>query len=468
MKNKELNNNIMTKKTYYIIVAGMIILHSSFFTLHSHAQRIVSLSECISTMRKSNIKASSASNNVRMAEELKKYARTKYFPSVSVKAMHYEATEYLIKKDLFSQELTEAIDQINAQYNLGIDTSIALLKRATSGDISFLQPLYTGGRITSANKLADLNVDAMKTAQDFSDDLLVMEAEIMYFTLVKLHGKQQTLATSDAELSSILKDARNLASEGIVNSNDVLSVELAQDELNVQRLRLDNAVRTLRRLLAKEMGCPNEDIDVDTTLITTDVTDPQALWTSVEEAVDNSNENHLLNINVERTRLQTRLAKASYLPVFALGGTFGVSHYLSKSNVRGIGFATVVMPISSFWSERHMVRRSKIEEQKALDQQRDKRQSLNIQVLDAFDNLTASYQQVAIARKSIVRAEENLRIKHEEYINGVTNMSPLLEARRQHQTAHDGLSDALCDYHHARTKYLILTGRKAQTYTQEK
>ena len=304
----------------------------------------------------------------------------------------------------------------------------------------------------------------MKVMQDSNDDLLVMEAEIMYFTLVKLHGKQQTLTVSDEELSSILKDARNLASEGIVNSNDVLSVELAQDELNVQRLRLDNAVRTLRRLLAKEMGCPDEDIDVDTTLITTEVTDPQALWTNVEAAVDNSNENHLLDLNVERTQLQTKLAKANYLPIFALGGDFGVSRFIEKTNTKGIAFATVIMPISTFWSERHIVRRSKIEEQKALDQQRDKRQLLDIEVRDAFDNLTAAYKQVAIARKSIVRAKENLRIKHEEYINGVTNMSTLLEARRQHQTAHDGLSDALCDYHHAKTKYLVITGRKEQTY----
>lgn len=453
-----------------------IIFFSSYFSILNtlsaqttgSSPRIVSLSECVNTMRKSNIKASSARNNVIMAEEMTKYARTKYFPTVNAKAMHYEASDYLVKKELFSEEWAHTIDQISQDFNLGINTSISLFKRATAADISLLQPLYTGGRIVSANKLADLNVDVMKTAQDFSDDLLVTEAEIMYFTLVKLHGKQQTLLASDMELSSILKDARNLASEGIVNSNDVLSVELAQDELNVQRLRLDNAIRTLRRLLAKEMGCPNEDIDVDTTLINTDVTDPQALWTNVEAAVDNSNENHLFELNVERTHLQTRLAKASYLPIFALGGTFGISRFLSRTNTRGIGFATVVMPISSFWSERHMIKRSKIEEQNALDQHRDRRQTLNIQVRDAFDNLTASYKQLTIARKSIVRAKENLRIKHEEYINGVTNMTNLLEARRQNQTALDGLSDALCDYHHAKTKYLIMTGRKEQTYTQNK
>ena len=122
------------------------------------------------------------------------------------------------------------------------------------------------------------------------------------------------------------------------------------------------------------------------------------------------------------------------------------------------------MPISTFWSERHLVRRSKLSEQMALDKRRDKREMLDLNIRDAYDNLSAAYQQVAIARKSIAKADENLRIKHEEYINGVTNMTILLDARQQQQTAHDNLSDALCDYHHARTKYLIATGRKEQTY----
>lgn len=110
------------------------------------------------------------------------------------------------------------------------------------------------------------------------------------------------------------------------------------------------------------------------------------------------------------------------------------------------------------------MKRSKISEQVALDQQRDKRQMIDLSIRDAYDNLSAAYQQIAIARKSTAKADENLRIKHEEYINGVTNMSILLDARQQQQTARDNLSDALCDYHHARTKYFILTGRKEQTY----
>ena len=448
----------------YVIITGIAVLCSSLFTLKTMAQRVVSLEECVSSMRKGNIRAKNAQKNVQSAEEFRKYARSKYYPSLNLNAFHYEATDYLLRRELLSEEWSELIEELNKQYGLGLDTSIQAFKRGTSAGLSLLQPVYVGGRITNVNKLADLQVDAMKMVQDVDDDMLVMEAELMYFTLLKLHGKRRVLDASDVEVGSILKDARNLAAEGIVNSNDALNVELTQNQLQAQRVRLDNAIKLLRRALAKEMGVPNEDIDVDTVLTSKGIVPPQTLWMDSGMATDNRNESRLLDLNVQRTQLQTKIAKASYLPIVAVGGNFGVSRFLTKTNTRGMAYAVLAMPLSTFWSERHMVKRSKIEEQKVLDERKDKRELLDLQVRDAYDNLSAAYKQVEIAKMSVGRAEENLRIKHEEYINGVCNMTTLLDAQRQKSTANDALTDATCDYHHAKTKYLIMTGRKELTY----
>ena len=46
------------------------------------------------------------------------------------------------------------------------------------------------------------------------------------------------------------------------------------------------------------------------------------------------------------------------------------------------------------------------------------------------------------------------------YINGVTNMTVLLDAQREQQQAYDQHTDALCDYQQAKSTYLILTGRR--------
>lgn len=430
----------------------------------SYAQRILTLEECVNAARINNVKVRNARNDLEMAEEQRKYARSKYFPTVTTSAMHYEATGFLFQKKLLSDEWEEALAAINQQLDLGFDINkIQAFKRGSAAGINLIQPVYTGGRLTKLNKLADLQVDARRLMLDIDDDLLVQEAEILYMTLLKLHGKDRTLEASDKEIASILRDARNLFEEGMINSSDVLSVELAQDQLSAQHIRLNNARNLLRRALAKAIGMTGEDIDIDTT-INTNIVNPELLWVDPDNAVDNRNETRLLDINVKRTQIETKIALANYKPIVFLGLNWGVSKYTSDSQTRGVALATISMPISSFWSERHEVKRKRIAEQKALDERDDKRELLNIQMRNAYDDLTSTYSQIEIARKSIVRANENLRIKHEQYINGVTNMSVLLDAQRQQQQANDQLSDALCDYQHAKTKYLILTGRKESTY----
>jgi outer membrane protein TolC len=426
--------------------------------------RVLSLEECVSLARQNNVKARNAENDVKMAEELQKYARTKYYPSLTASAYHFEASDYLIKKNFFGPEVEQIIAAVNEELGTDFSTGrLEALKRGTAAGISFLEPLYTGGRITSINKLTDMQVEARKLLQDVTDDGLVQETEILYFLILRLHGKIRTLDSSDMEVASILRDATNLSTEGIVSSNDVLSVELMQDQLSALRLRLENARTLLRRTLAKAIGMPNEDIEIDTTFVT-EVADPQTLWVPPSTAVDSRNESRLLDINVERSRAETKFTKASMLPIFAVGGSWSVSRLLSTTNTRGIAFATVIMPLSSFWSERHLLKHKKIAEEKALDFRQDKLELLDLETRDAYDNLSSSYRQVQIAQKSIRRADENLRAKREEYINGVTNMSVLLDAQRQQQQARDQLSDAMCDYHQSKTKYLIITGRKEHTY----
>lgn len=427
--------------------------------------RVLSLEECVSLARQNNVKARNAENDVKMAEELQKYARTKYYPSLTASAYHFEASDYLIKKNFFGPEVEQIIAAFfNEEFETDFSTGrLEVLKRGTAAGISFLEPLYTGGRITSINKLTDMQVEARKLLQDVTDDGLVQETEILYFLILRLHGKIRTLDSSDMEVASILRDATNLSTEGIVSSNDVLSVELMQDQLSALRLRLENARTLLRRTLAKAIGMPNEDIEIDTTFVT-EVADPQTLWVPPSTAVDSRNESRLLDINVERSRAETKFTKASMLPIFAVGGSWSVSRLLFTTNTRGIAFATVIMPLSSFWSERHLLKHKKIAEEKALDFRQDKLELLDLETRDAYDNLSSSYRQVQIAQKSIRRADENLRAKREEYINGVTNMSVLLDAQRQQQQARDQLSDAMCDYHQSKTKYLIITGRKEHTY----
>jgi outer membrane protein TolC len=289
----------------------------------------------------------------------------------------------------------------------------------------------------------------------------VMSTEFLYYKILELHETDKMLDAMERELKNILQDAVNIYQSGIVNKNDVLSVELVLDQLSALRIKATNGCTLLRRALAKHIGLPDEDIDVDTTL-SKEIVAPEQLAVNTQRALENRSETRLLDMLVEKSVLERKIAKADMLPVLAVGGSANYSKIIGDWRARVMGFVGVKIPLSTFWSEDHEYRRKKIEEQKANDYRKDKRELIALQIQDAYDNLKSTYQQTLIAQKSIGRAEENMRINREYYRNGITTMTVLLDAQRQQQQAITQYNSAVSEYLQAKTRCLILTGRRQE------
>lgn len=443
-------------KAKYKLLIALLLLSTQW--QRAGGQRIMTLEECVAAARTGNIMAKDAHNDILMAKEQQKLARTKFFPMMNASAFHYESNKALLNYSFLKQE---DIDELNKELEWGFtvdDFSISLMKKGTIAGISLIEPLYTGGRITNYNKLADLQVDARNLMKDVTDDQIVMSTEFLYYKILELHETDKTLDAMERELKNIHQDAVNIWENGIAHKNDVLSVELALDQLSALRIKTSNGCRLLRRALAKHIGMPDEDIDIDTTL-NKEIISPEQLACDVQTALESRNETQLLDIWVQKSVLERKIAFADMLPILAIGATASHSKILDDWNSRVTGFVAIQVPLSTLWSERHEYKRKKIEEQKAIDFRKDKREMISLQIQDAYDNLTSTYQQTQIAQKSIVRAEENMRINREHYREGLSTMTNLLDAQRQQQQALTQYHTAVSEYLQAKTRYLILTGR---------
>ncbi len=425
----------------------------------AQAQKIMTLKDCVDAARQGNSQVKDAQYDVLMADELRKYMKTKYYPTVSASFSHFESTDYLVSVNLFDSPLKEIVDIILDDVDIYKDGGIRAIKRGTSAGLSLLQPIYTGGRLRYFNKLAKLNVEARTMMKDVVDDNVVQTTEFLYYKVVEFHETDKLLEAMEKEVANIHQDAVNIYENGIVNKNDVLSVELVQDQLSALRVKAANGCKLLRRALAKYIGMADEDIDVDLN-VEKDIVPPETLQMNTAQAVEARTETQLLDIWADKASLERKISRGSMLPVVLLGGSANYSKYIGNWKPRALAFATVQMPISAFWSERHLYKRSKIAEQKALDFRQDKRELITLQVQDAYDNLESTYRQTQIAAKSITRAEENLRINREHYRAGMCNMTSLLDAQRQQQQAQMQYNSAICEYMQAKTRYLILTGRR--------
>ena len=445
------------------ILLLLFISHCSLLISHFptvSAQRVMTLEQCVDAARKGNTAAKDAQNDILMAKEQRKFARTKYFPSLSASAFHFQSSDYLAKYNVLNQEDVDYLNQeLGGDFTME-DFTIGIVKKGTSAGLTLIEPIYTGGRISNYNRLADLQVEGRYLQRDVADDQIVMQTEFLYYKIMELHETDKTLDVMEKELDNIHQDAVNAWENGIVNKNDVLSVELTQDQLSALRIKANNGRNLLRRALAKFIGMPDEDIDVDTTL-NKELIAPEQLAVSAETALENRSETRLLDMLVEKSVLERKISLANMLPVLAVGGTATYSKFTTKDwNPRVMAFVGVQMPLSTFWSERHEYKRKKIEEQKANDFRRDKRELITLQIQDAYDNLVSTYRQAQVAKKSIARAEENMRINREHYREGLTTMSVLLDAQRQQQQAMSQHNSAVSEYLQAKTRYLILTGRR--------
>ena len=104
------------------------------------------------------------------------------------------------------------------------------------------------------------------------------------------------------------------------------------------------------------------------------------------------------------------------------------------------------------------IKRSKIDQQKAIDELADNSELLRIRMQKSWNDVNESYQQLLIAQRSIDQANENLRLNRDFYRAGTSTMSDLLQAQLLYQQALDKRTDAFADYRNKLLEYQQSTG----------
>ena len=170
-------------------------------------------------------------------------------------------------------------------------------------------------------------------------------------------------------------------------------------------------------------------------------------------------ESHLLNKGVEAASLQHKLAIGKNMPTVAAGAGYAYHNLFENNEQLGLVYATVSVPISSWWGGSYEIKRSKLEETKAENTRLDMQQNIAVDIESKWNNLQESYLQIGIAEKSIESADENLKISRDHYDAGTISSGDLLNAQTQLQKSRDQYTDACTTYYLKLSDYLRATGR---------
>ena len=410
-----------------------------------------------------NFAIRSAKYGVEAAQQQRKEAFTKYFPSVSGTGLWFNANKGMAQTTInpsasISPELGAALAQSLPQEALAAlanPISISMMKSGTIGSLMAVQPVFAGGQIINGNKLAKVGEEVSKLQLQLSENEVEKTAEQYFWQLASLQEKMNTINAVDTLLRDIHKDVDVAVRAGVAMRNDLLQVQLRQNDIQSQRLKLQNGISIVRLLLSQYCGLRDTSFAI-------------SFQTSIPEKfnvsclmfnVNGLPEYQLLGKQVEAAKLQKQMAVGQNLPTLAVGAGYNYHNVLENNHSFGMVFATVSVPISDWWGGSHAIKRKKIEHQKAVEQLEDNAQLLKIRMQNAWNGVEESYQQLQLAKRSIEQADENLRLNRNYYRAGTSKMSDLLEAQLLYQQSLDKHTDAFAAYQNKILEYKQATGQ---------
>ena len=420
-----------------IILSAALLLAAA----SAQAQRLMTAEQAVSDALQNNVRMKNADNDLEAARQAKKQAFTKYFPTVSATGIGYMADKGLL------------------EMSLGPGMEMSMLKNGLMGGVSAQLPVFTGGRILNANRLADVGVETSRLQRRMSEKEVVLTAETYFWQAVMLKEKLKTVEAVEQQLAKFANDAEAAVTAGVSDRNDLLQVNLKKNETRSNRITLENALTTAKRLLAQYTGHTGDSIDVSADMSGGLPPSPLQLYADPSAALPHTTEYAMMEQNVKANRLKYKMTVGQNLPTVAVGGGYMYDDLMDKSHQFWVGFATVSIPLSGWWGGSHEMKKQRLAVRNAENTLKDNGQLLVIDMENKWNDMNDAYRKISIAMESIAQAEENLRLHNDYYRAGTATMSDLLEAQTLYQNSRSAYVEAYADYQIKKREYLQATGQ---------
>lgn len=389
-----------------------------------------------------------ANNAVRQAELDRKIAVTAFLPKIEGSAT---GAYMLPDMDMMGMEL-----RMRGTYMAGL---------------SLTQPIYTGGKITTGNRLARIGEEAAAEKFRMTRMDVLVEADNAYWTYIAVGRKVRMLESYCAQMDTLYRQTGTALTAGMATENDLLRIEAKRTELHYQLQKAQNGAELCQMSLCRMIGA-----DFDTQIEAVDTTFSVSEPGRLASEIDARPELLLLEKQVIAEQEQIRMARADMLPTVGLG-----VNYMYYGNVKlngiadaggtmvpytqefrdgmGIAMLSVKIPIFHWGESRKKVRKAQYELRNAeLDLQKNTK-LLNIEVQQTIRNVQDGYRMVLTAEKGVQQAEENLRVMRNRYTASMAPLTDLLDAQSQWQQAESNLIEAQAQYRIYETEYLRSTGK---------
>lgn len=465
------------------LTLGLLLL----LPLTAEAQRLLTLDSCRAMALRNNKQMSVSKTKQDIAANMQKSARTKYLPHVSaVGGYVWTSKEISIlsddAKDALSNlgttagaDLKEGLSQIaatlpaDAQMRIGQEVSqfagmldqtgqglVNALRTDTrnmfAGAVMVTQPVFMGGAIVAANKMADIEVGMAANTLEAKRQNTLFTIDQAYWQVVSLCHKKR-LAESYVELVKKLKgDVQRLIEEGVATKGDGLSISVRVNEAEMALRKVNDGLVLSKMLLCQHIGLPvSEQITLADENTDSIVVEEQPATADVQLAEQNRPELKVLQSSVDLTRQTTNLLKAGNLPQVLLTGGYAATNpnTFNGFEKKFAGFwnlgVLVRIPIWNWGDVKYKVRASKGATTIANLELQEARDLVELQVNQNAFKVEEANKRLEMAKADIANADENLRMANIGYREGFVNTTTVMEAHTAWLQAQSSKIDAEID-----------------------
>ena len=432
-------------------------------------QRLLTLDSCRAMALRNNKQMGVAKVKQEVNANLRKSARTQYLPKVNpVGGYMWMSREISLLNDDQKEALSNlgtiatsklqnapepvtsqlpaatagdmgqfagALNQVGASLVEGFRTDT---RNMFAGAVTVTQPVFMGGALVAANKIADINEQMAANSLEMKRQNTLYNIDQMYWQVVSLRHKQ-TLAESYVELVKKLK-------------GDGLSVGVRVNEAEMALTQVQDGLALSKMLLCQLIGLDEDEAitlaDEESAGLGTEIAAEPQHAGQADAAFANRPELKVLQNTVDLSRQTTNALKAGNLPTVLLTGGYMVSNpntfngFEKKfGGVWNIG-VVVRVPVWNWGDVKYKVRASKGATTMANLELDDAREMISLQVRQSNFKVKEAQKKLTMAQSNVANADENLRMANLAFKEGTASFTTVMEAQTAWNAAQSQLIDA--------------------------
>lgn len=333
--------------------------------------------------------------------------------------------------------------------------------------LSLYQPLFTGGKLLSSKKSAELITTSSEF--DFSNEKNILASNVRsaFWNFYKALQIKQIADNTVAQTELHIKDTKNFLMNGLATTSDLLKLEVQNSNAKLQQLEAVNNIELARVSFNKILGLPLDsrtDLNLDETKY---IPEDFNLSSLTGEALNNRIELKSLDYKIKSAKENISVVKSSYYPLVTLFSNY----YYQNPNLRiqppvdvfnstwdvGVNLSWDVWNWGNTSSQVRQAEQTFVQGKLNYEQLKE---AIELEVNQNYLNVIYLKERIDVSNTAIQQAKDNYNVTKEKYNVQLATSTEIVDAETALFRAEVNYTDAIVDYRLALIKLYKSIGKR--------